>query len=446
MPNVTILTNSELDSVDGAYGEYNVQILKKPTYVAANCEKCEDAIKVCPEEVLNEYEFGVNKRKAIYKPFPDAYPPEYIIDMENCTKCGLCVDATSPDVINLDAAPEMISDVFGTVIVATGYDPYEPKKGEYGFNKNDNIITLFQLDRMLQHDGPTGGELDLEKDDMNIVFISCVGSMQDPSIEGANTYCSRMCCAASFKNMIKIKEKYPDAHIFFIYQDIRTYARRDERLYEDVSHKGVIFLRHDPKNPPSVFWADNKLAVETFDELIQEQLTIPADMIVLATGMVPPKDIESTRTALKLPCSAEGFLQEAHAKLRPVEVPSPGIYIAGAAQSPRDIIESVTSASASAAKAVIPLTQGEVELEAMIATVDEEVCGHCGICEPVCPYHAISYVTTNGDAEREIARVDNRLCAGCGVCASACPSGAMQQKSFTDDQLYAMIHTLEVIQ
>ncbi|MHA2252547.1 MAG: 4Fe-4S binding protein [Candidatus Kariarchaeaceae archaeon] len=383
----------------------------------------------------------MNTRKAIYKPFKAAHPPGYTIDMANCTKCGDCVNVAGSELINLQAEPEVVEEIFGTVVVATGYDPYEPKKGEYGWGMDNKVITLFQLDRYLQEDGPTQGKLPLEKT-KNIVFISCVGSMQDPLIEGSNTYCSRMCCSASFKNMLKIKEMNPEANIYFVYRDIRTYARKDERLYEDVSHENVIFLRNNPESP-AIVHTERKLGVEIFDELIQERLMIPADLVVLATGMVPPHDIDGIRSLLKLPCSSGGFLQEAHAKLRPVEFPSPGMYLAGTAQSPRDIIESVTSASAAASKAVIPISQGEVELEALIATVNEEVCGRCGICEPVCPYGSISYVKINGDAEREVAKVDNRLCAGCGACASACPSGAMQQFSYKDKQIYAMINAME---
>lgn len=439
--NITIFTNSTINEVKGAYGDYKVQIVKGPRYVLDTCRNPEKGEEVCPEEVMNEYEFNLDTRKAIFKPFENAFPNSYTIDMKVCTKCNLCVDVCDPGTIDLTLEPEIIHDEFGTIITAIGYDPYEPAIGEFGYRENPRVMTLLQLERLLDENTSIKDNLRMSKDPDNIVFISCVGSMQDPNIEGSNTYCSRMCCSASFKNMIRLREKFPEANIFYLYRDIRTYARREERLYEEASDKQILFMRYELEYPPTVD-VNGGVNVEVYDKLIREQLSIPTDILVLAQGMVPTKGYKVIAELLKLPCTSEGWISEAHAKLRPVEISSPGVYVAGTAQGPKDISESVISASAATLKAIIPIVQGEVELEPLVSYVNEDVCGTCGICVSTCPYNAVSQIDIDGG--RKVAYVEAKLCAGCGQCVAACPSGAMQQKSFKDHQMYSMIN--EVVQ
>lgn len=437
---VTILTNSEVKDVKGAYGDYKVTILSKPRYIKNNIPNPEEGIEICPVQTTNEYEYGLNNRKAFFKPFKGAFPDEYVIDMDICPKCNRCVEVCGEEFIDLNENPTEITDEFGTIIVTIGYDPYTPKKGEFGFYEHPSIITLMQLERIMSDKTMDLGTVRVS-DPKNIVFISCVGSMQDPSIEGANTYCSRMCCSSSFKNMIKLKDIYPNTNIFFLYRDIRTYARRDELLYEEASKRQIIYVRYKRSSPPLVT-VNGGVEVQVYDQLIGEDIIIPTDLVVLANGMVPTRGYERVTELLKIPCSSDGWIQESHAKLRPVQLPSPGIYVGGTAQSPRDIIESVTSASAAASKALIPIIQGEVELEPMISIVDEDICGACGVCITTCPYDAISRIDL--EEERRVARVDPRLCAGCGQCAAACPTGAMEQRGFKDIQLMSMINEVVV--
>ncbi|MCE7734369.1 MAG: CoB--CoM heterodisulfide reductase iron-sulfur subunit A family protein [Candidatus Heimdallarchaeota archaeon] len=439
MDNVTILTNAKVTEVKGSFGDYSVSINIKPRYVKGSIPNPEKGLEACPVLVDNEYEYGIDKRKAFFKPFTMAYPSSYVIDMNACTHnidgCDKCVTACGESHIDLKMPDSSSSEQFGTIIVTTGFDPYEPKVGEYGYKENEKVITLMQLERYLSDD-----EIDFKRigveDPQNIVFISCVGSMNDENPE-----CSRMCCSSSFKNMIRIRHVFPNANIFFLYQDIRTYARREELLYETASAKQVMMLRWDKESPPKVD-VNGDMNVKIYDSLISEELLIPSDLIVLSNGMLPREGYKETAELLKLPCSSEGWIQEAHAKLRPVELPSPGVYVGGTAQAPRDIMESITTASAATAKALIPILQGQVEQEAQLCYVNEDVCGACGVCITTCPYEAITKIDLPDD--RQVANVNAKLCHGCGQCAGACPTGAMQQKNYRDDQIYAMINALIV--
>ena len=206
--NIKILTNSQIDEVKGAYGDYQITIRTEPRYVLDTISNPEKGVEVCPEEVPNEYDFNLNMRKAMFKPFENAFPDKYVIDMNICTKCNLCVEACDPGSIDLELKPEITQDHFGTIIAATGYDPYEPSIGEFGYKENPNVVTLLQLERFMENGISLKENFKLTNDPKNIVFISCVGSMQDPDIEGSNTYCSRMCCSVSFKNMIIIKNEF----------------------------------------------------------------------------------------------------------------------------------------------------------------------------------------------------------------------------------------------
>ncbi len=439
--NIRVLTRTTVQNVSGAFGDYRVSFVTEPRYIKETCMHPEKGEEVCPVEVPNEYDFGLTQRKAFFKPFEGAYPPTYVIDMSACTKCGLCLDSCGKETIDLDAKPLEFSEEFGTIIVAAGYKPYVPTTGEYGFGNDTRIITLSQLERIMSENGPSFEDIGLSNPLENIIFISCVGSMEESDNTDARTYCSRMCCSSSIKNMLKLRELFPSSNIYFLYRDIRTYARREEHLYEQASKSGIIFLKYEASNPPEVS-INGKPSVKVLDTLVGKRIQILADLVVLANGMMPPSDILKLRSLLKFPCSPDGWVAEAHPKLRPVELPSPGVYIAGSIQAPKDIIESIISASAATAKAVVPIIHGRVELEPLVSYVNEDICGACGICVSTCPYDAVSRVVLQDG--RRVARVNPRLCMGCGQCASACPSAAMQQKSFTDEQIHEMIEQLVV--
>jgi len=451
-PNIQIYVNTELTNVDGSVGDFKIKLIKNPRYVNENCNLCGECVKVCPVEVPNEYEFGLTKRKAIYLPYKGAYPPLYVIDSENCTRCLECVKVCPTHAINLDQKPEEIELRVGAIIVAVGHEPYEPPVGEFGYGLSNRIITLFQLERLLDTEGPTNGELKINGiQPKNIVFIMCVGSLN--TTPNAYPYCSRMCCASTIKNALIIKEKYPEANIYILHKDIRTYNRLDEQLYIKAGEGLIRFAKYREapnvvrlfeimgseklptellKKFPLLVNPDGSINVRFFEETIQEEISIPADLVVLSVGMKPPKDIDKVRTLTKVGCGPEGFLKEAHLKLRPVEATTDGVYLAGTVTGPKNIAESIESGSAAASKALGLLTKEEVKVEPLIAVVNEEICSGCAICIGMCPYNAIRLKVQENV---RVAEVDPALCKGCGTCVASCPTGAMQQYSFKDNQL-----------
>lgn len=434
---ITVFTNSELVSLDGSVGNFTASIKIGPRRVNANCNsyfQCDACVPICPVEVPNEYEYGLNTRKAIYLPFVDAYPSTHTIDAVACTGCGKCVDVCKYGAINLKEKPTQIDVNAGAVIIAAGYDPYVPPRGEYGFGMSKNILTLFSLERMLDESGPTGGKLLIDgKVPRSVAFVMCVGSLE--STKNARDYCSRMCCTTTLRNVLRIKEKHPDVDIYVLYKNITTYGRGDERLYEAAGEKFVKFVRFD--KPPEIAVGQDSLNIRVFETVIQDEITIPVDSVVLSVGMVPRSDMANLRSITKVGCGPDEFLREAHLKLRPVEAPTEGIYLAGAVTGPRSIIESVMSGSASAAKAAALLVKGYVDVEPIIASVNADACSGCEICVGMCPFGAISIRKL--DTKKMVAQVDSALCKGCGVCVAACPSGALQEPCYTDQQMKAQV-------
>ena len=332
------------------------------------------------------------------------------------------VDRDRDETITLDV---------GTVIVATGFDAYEPEPGEFGYGA-DGVLTLPEFERLLDGDGPlvfAGREVE------SIAYVYCVGSRR-PGCE----YCSRYCCTAAVHASLTVAARAPALHQYHLYRDLRTYGR-NELLYAQSRRRGSVYLRFADDDPPTVTTLDGgRLRVVVRDLLTQgEELAIDTDLVVLVTGMVPRENAELTR-ALKLPVGKDGFYNEIHPKLRPVETVVDGVYIAGACQAPKTAAESVTSALAAAAKSAAVLKRGSAELEPLVAAVDPERCTWCGACEQVCPYHAIGQIGLDG---KIVAVVDPAGCKGCGACAPACPEGAIDLLGHTDTQVRATITALQ---
>ena len=327
---------------------------------------------------------------------------------------------------------ETISLNVGAIIVATGFDVYQPKQNEYGFGL-DGVVTLDEFENMISR---SNGRLERDgKEVKTIVFIYCVGSRQGGEVENANLYCSRYCCNAAVHTSLVAQRKFPGVRTAHICRDVRTYGKF-ELLYEEASKAGALFVRFGETEPPKVRGENGALFVTVKDLLTGgEEIEIAADLVVLATGMVPRKN-DGLTTTLKLPIGADRFYNEIHAKLRPVETVIDGVYIAGTCQGPKNSTESIVASLSAVSKAAALLVKGYVDLQPFVAYVMNDRCAWCGECEKACPYSAIEKMPYG---DNEVARVIDVLCKGCGACVPACPKDATQLKGSTDDQIAAMI-------
>jgi heterodisulfide reductase subunit A len=320
----------------------------------------------------------------------------------------------------------------GAIIVATGFDTYQPKPDEYGFGL-DGVVTLDEFERMI---GDAEGKLERGgREVKTIAFIYCVGSRQGVDVESANLYCSRYCCNAAVHASLVAQRKFPKLRAAHLYRDIRTYGKF-ELLYEEAAKAGAIFARFNETDPPKVRVENGALVVTVKDLLTGgEEIEIAADLVVLATGMAPRRN-DGLTTALKLPIGSDRFYNEIHAKLRPVETVIDGVYIAGTCQGPKNSTESIAASLSAVSKAAALLVKGYVDLQPFVAYVMNERCAWCGECERACPYSAIERMPYG---DKEVARVVDVLCKGCSACVPVCPKDATQLKGSTDDQITAMI-------
>jgi heterodisulfide reductase subunit A2 len=339
--------------------------------------------------------------------------------------------------VKINVKGEEVSLNVGAIIVTTGFRPYQPASGEYGWGA-DGVVDLVRFRQMLAE-----GKLEVHGKPLHdVAFIYCVGSRQaeeTDSCPNPNRYCSRYCCSAATYTAVMLHElatkTKQTVNQYHLYRDIRTYGNL-ETIYEDARHGGALFLRWEPDHPPVVAEADGRLSVKVQDTLDGgEELEIGADLVVLVTGM-EPRENDRLNQVLKLPQSVDGFYKEIHPKLRPVETVIDGVFIAGAAQSPKTMSESVTSALAAVAKTGSLLKKGYVDLEPLVAQVDTEKCVWCGECLKACPYLAIEKVICG---DKEIALVIASLCKGAGPCVPVCPNDALAVEGFRNDQIIAMI-------
>jgi heterodisulfide reductase subunit A2 len=431
--NIELISYAEVKEVDGYIGNFKVKVEKKPRYIDESvCTGCGSCSEVCPIEIPNYFDEGVGMVKATYIPFPQAVPLCATIDKDYCIECKLCDQVCGNGAIKHDQEAEIIELDVGTIIVATGYDPYDPtEKTEWAYGSAENVITGLELERFINASGPTQGHVLKPSDGghpKSVAFIQCVGS-RDEQI--GKPYCSRVCCMYAMKNAQLIIDHEPDTEVTIYYMDIRAFGKGFEEFYKASQEKyGIKFVRGRPaavmENP------DKTLTIRAEDTLLGKVTEYDYDMVVLSVGLQPPEGAETLRQTLTLSRSADGFLMEAHPKLRPVDTLTDGIYLAGVAQGPKDIPDAVAQASGAAARAAIPMVKGEVEIEPIIALVDEDVCGGCEVCIDLCPYGAVERID-------EKAHINVALCKGCGTCVGACPSGALDQQHFKTSQIFAQI-------
>jgi heterodisulfide reductase subunit A len=437
-PNIELLCYSEVVEVAGYIGNFRVKIKKKPRYV--NMEKCVGC-GVCAEKcrlhnlIPNEFDMNLSKRSAIYVPFPQAVPLKYCIDPTKCLmitrgKCGdhpLCQEACERDAIDFNQKEEIISVDVGTIVVATGFDLFDPTlKPEYGYGKLKNVITGLEFERLVSASGPTEGHIEIGgAEPKKVVFIQCVGSRD----KSGNEYCSRVCCMYTAKQAHMVRDKIPDADLTVYYTDVRAFGKGFEEFYNRVKGENVIYRRRELDDPIEVVGRGGKAVVKA-----KGYSDIAADLVVLAIGLVPRGDSKELARVLNINQSSDGFLLEAHPKLRPVDTFTDGIFLAGCCQSPKDIPDAVAQASSAAIRASEPLAQGKVVVDAITSIIDKDLCSGCKVCQELCPYSALEF-----NEEEGVMQVNDVMCKGCGSCASACPSGAISMRHFAVKQLIAQI-------
>jgi len=443
-PNITLLTLSEIKEITGYVGNFHVRVLKKARYVKEDaCTACGDCVADCPVVAPDEFNMGLSSRRAIYSPFPQAVPAAYVVDINLCLGhnpiiCGKCIEKCEKKCIDFNMNDEELVFDIGTIIVATGMDVYDPTQlDEYGYTRFENVITSMEFERLINAGGPTMGDvikLTDHETPKSVAFIQCVGSR---SQRRGHPYCSNICCMNTIKDTLMLKEHYPEMEVKVFYIDIRAFGKGFEDLFMRSKASGVRYIR----GLPGSINEDSKTGelVLTVENTATNKLeTHHTDMVVLAVGVQPPEDMKTIQEMLALQKNSDGFYLEAHPKLQPVDAATRGIFFAGCAEGPKDIKESVTQASAAAARAIRIMNSGALKVEAITAEVNPDECTSCGICAKVCPYNAIAVDTR----AKTPALITTAACAGCGTCAAECPTGAITMHHFSDEQIETQVDAI----
>ena len=453
---IRILSYSEVEKVSGFVGNFTVNIRRKARFVdETKCTGCGDCVDKCPmKKNPNEFNMGMDNRSAIYIPFAQAVPKVATIDADYCNmlkngKCGVCAKVCAAGAIDYKQQDTIIEEKYGAIVAATGFDPISLEKyDEYAYSQSPDVVTSLEFERLTNAAGPNGGTLLRPSDKTHphtIVFVQCVGSRCDDN--RGKSYCSKICCMYTAKHAMLTREKYPDTDVYVFYIDVRTPGKNFDEFYRRaVEEYGVHYIKGQVgKVTPR---SDGKLVVQGSDLIAGEQLKIEADMVVLAAAIKPDDSARSVATMLTASMDTNDFFTEDHAKLRPVESPTSGVFLSGACQGPKDIPETVAQASAAAAKVIGLLAKDSLTCNPCVASSNEMLCNGCSSCEKVCPYGAITY----SDKEfrgpnrttliRRVASVNPAVCQGCGACTVACPSGAMDLSGFTNKQIMAEVDAI----
>jgi len=421
-PSIELITYTDILEVTGHIGNFNIKIRKNPRFInETKCRGCGSCFEVCPVYAPNEFDSGLGTRKAIYRPFDQAVPNMSLIDSTRCIKCQLCMRKCENKAIELDQKAEIKTLNVGTIIIATGFQTFNPIN-QFGYGIFENVITQVELERLLAPNGPTKGAIirpSDKKEPKKIVMIQCVGSRNLQN----NLHCSAgVCCMVAIKNANLLKQEIENADVTICFMDIRAAGKGYEEYFLQARRSGIKFLRGNianiKENPGT---KDLKIRVE--DTLNQEVIDIQADLIVLSTAMEPARSTDEVIHAVRLDKSADGFLKEFHSRLNPIDTKIPGVYLCGAVQGPKSIAESVASGKAAASSAAIPMIKSVHEIVKLDAIIDVERCSNCSLCLNICPYYAISKV-------EDVIKVNPFLCRGCGMCASICPSGTITLRAY----------------
>ena len=454
---IRIFSYSEVTDVKGFVGNFDVSIKKKARFVKEDvCTGCGLCTEKCPmKKVPNEFNLGMDNRRAIYIPFAQAVPKVATIDPDNCNmlkngKCGVCAKVCTAGAIDYTQKDEIINEKYGAIVVATGFNPISMDKfDEFAYNQSKDVITSLEFERLTNAAGPSAGKLVRPSDGKHpetIVFVQCVGSRCDACNEKGKEYCSKICCMYTAKHAMLTRDKYPDTDVYVFYIDVRTPGKAFDEFYRRaVEEYGVHYIKG---MVGKVSPEGDKLMVRASDLIAGKQLNIAADLVVLAAAIEPDKSARPLATMLTASMDTNDFFTEAHPKLRPVESPTAGIFLSGACQGPRDIPETVAQAGAAASKVIGLLAKDKLLGNPCVAHSDELMCNGCSACERVCPYGAITYedkefrMPDRTTRVRRVASVNPAVCQGCGACTVACPSGAMNLRGFSTQQIIAEVDTI----
>ena len=455
---IHIYSYSEVSAVKGFVGNFNVTIKRKARYVKEDiCTGCGLCTEKCPQKKIpNEFNLGMDNRRAIYIPFAQAVPKIATIDPDYCTmlktgKCGVCSKVCSAGAIDYKAKDEYIEVQYGAIVAATGFNPIKVDKyDEFAYSQSPDVVTSLEYERLMNAAGPTGGTLLRPSDGKHphtIVFVQCVGSRESAdSSKCGKSYCSKICCMYTAKHAMLTREKYPDTDVYVFYIDVRTPGKSFDEFYRRaVEQYGVHYIKG---MVGKVVPEGGKLKVQASDLLGEEQLHIDADMVVLAAAIEPDKTARPLATMLTASMDTNDFFTEAHPKLRPVESPTAGVFLSGACQGPKDIPETVAQAGAAASKVIGLLAKDSLTCNPCVAHADELMCSGCSQCEKVCPYGAITYsdkefrMPDRTTRIRRVAQVNAAVCQGCGACTVTCPSGAMDLNGFSNKQIMAEVDAI----
>jgi len=440
-PDITVLTGAEIVDVVGFFGNYTVKVHRKARYIdPSSCYGCDGCIQACPVTgVPDEFTLGIGTRKAIHFTYPGALPNVPLIDPRSCLRfqgqeCSACAAACPFGAVVFDQKDEVLELKVGGVVLAPGFSMFDATRiPNLGYGRYPDIYTSMEFEILLGSGGPTGGKLVTRdgRTPRSIAFVHCVGSR---NVNHA-PYCSGTCCTYTMKFAHLARKKLPDAAIIDIHSQLSMPGKGYMHLFNELQHDGVRFLRTSDTNEVNVRFMDGTYVLEVPGAAPER---VEADMVVLSAAMMPAADTARLAELFGVSLDRTGYFQEEHGRLAAVSSNIEGVQIAGAARGPADIQGSVVQGAAAAGKLLHKLVPGEqVELEAMVAWSDADLCGGCKMCVSMCPYKAVRY-----DSDKKLSVVTEALCRGCGTCVSACPGGAMKSRHFATNQLFAEIEGL----